>query len=100
MYLPASNSEGGEDADYIDRYIKKTSIENQDFEVISTELWEFLKARYSYDFEVKRYYQKASTWSYQTSLEVRLKLVPVVFVFTDSLMNDTTEPDNYQTKYI
>ena len=56
MYLPASNSEGGEDADYIDRYIKKTSIENQDFEVISTELWEFLKTRYSCDFEVKRYY--------------------------------------------
>jgi len=35
-----------------------------------------------------------------TTLEAKLKHVPVVFVFVDSLTNETTEPENYQKKYV
>ncbi len=97
--MHGTNSEKCSESDYIDRYIKKTCVENSDYEIISAETWEFLTQRYAFDFEVKRYYQKG-TWSYNTSLEVNLKLVPVVLVFTDQLLNQPIEPSDYQTRYI
>lgn len=47
-----------QEPEMIDRYIKETVEENRDFEVTSLEIWEFLTAKYGYDFEVRRYYHK------------------------------------------
>ena len=57
-YLHGSGTEKGQESEYIDRYIKKTSLERQDYEVISAETWEFVKEKYGFDFEVKRFYNK------------------------------------------
>ena len=85
--MHGTNSEKGWESEYIDRYVRKTCVENSDYEVISDETWEFLSKRYGFDLEVKRYYIKKESWSYQTTLEVTFKLVPVVLVFTDQLLN-------------
>lgn len=86
-YLHGTNTEKGWESEYIDRYVKKTCLENQDYEIISEETWEFLSKQYGFDLEVKRYYIKKESWSYQTTLEITFKLVPVVLVFTDQLLN-------------
>ena len=58
VYLHGTGTEKGQESEYIDRYIKKTSLERQDYEVISAETWEFVKEKYGFDFEVKRFYNK------------------------------------------
>ena len=42
----------------IDRYIVEGAVENQDYEICSTEIWQFLSSKFGFDFEVRRYYFK------------------------------------------
>lgn len=49
---------------------------------------------------MKRYYHKVSSWSYATTLETKLKIIPVALVFTDQLKNETIEPNDYKTKFV
>jgi hypothetical protein len=93
--LQGTNSVKGFESEYIDRYVKKTSLENTDYEVISEETWQFLSKRYGFDLEVKRYYTKKESWSYQTTLEVTFKQIPVVLVFTDQLSNKPIEATDF-----
>jgi hypothetical protein len=60
MYLRGtatpSEEEKGSEPECIDRYLKNDAIENKDYEVCSSEIWEFLSALYGFDFVVRRYY--------------------------------------------
>ena len=68
--------------EHIDRYIKESARENGEFVVINQELWEFLHKKYGYDFEVRRYWHKGQ-WVYQSTMEITMKQVPVILIFTD-----------------
>ena len=57
----------------------------------SEEIWKFLSEKYGFDHEVKRFFQKSGQWSYLTSLEITMKLVPIVILFTQTL-TQTTNP--------
>jgi len=45
----------GFETDFIDRYIKD-GREGVDYEIMSDSLWNFCKAKYGCDYEVKRFY--------------------------------------------
>jgi len=74
MYLHGTATtnevEKGSEPECIDRYLKSDAMENKDYEVCSSETWEFLSALYGYDYVVRRYYHKPYSWSYSTSLEI------------------------------
>lgn len=53
-----ATAEKGQEHECIDRYIKEEAKDNQDYEIISDEIWEYLNSRYGCDFEVRRYYNK------------------------------------------
>ena len=89
MFLPGTSSkEKGCEAECIDRYIKKGASEEKHFEVCSPETWVFLSKKYGFDYEVKRYYKKGQQWNNSTtSLELKMKLIPIVLVFEDQIKN-------------
>ena len=78
-------TEKGTEAECIDRYIKKGAVENKHFEFCSAASWEFLSEKYGFDLEVKRYYQNGQL-TLGATLEVKMKLVPLVLVYTDYLV--------------
>ena len=82
-----------------DRYVKESAVENQDYEIINGDLWEFLQTRYGFDYEVRRIYYEGQ-WSYQSKLEVTYKLVPVIFVFTDDFVNSKISEEMAKVRYV
>jgi hypothetical protein len=56
QYLSGTGSDKESEHEFMDRYIKEGACENQNFEVCSAEIWEFLSSKYGFDFEVKRFY--------------------------------------------
>lgn len=68
--------------DVVDKYIKSNVSERYDYKVINEELWKFLYEKYG-GSTIKRYSVPQGT--YYTTVEVRLKQVPVVFLPVDKL---------------
>lgn len=62
---------------HVDKYIKFSVSERYEFKVINQELWSFLYQKYG-GSEIKRYSIPQGT--YYTSIEVRLKQVPIVIL--------------------
>lgn len=65
-YLHGSGKIKGYDSECFDRYIKSNMQENVNYEVVSDKIWVMLSQNYGFDVEVKRYYDKTSTWSNYT----------------------------------
>lgn len=75
----------------VDTYLHKDVRERLHFEFISEEMWLFLKQRYDCDYEIKRFYSKAGSYSYTTEVEARFKKLPIFFVRADMLYREVTE---------
>jgi hypothetical protein len=67
--------------------------------VISGDIWEFLKDKYSFDHEVRRYFYK-SQFAYQSQMEVRMKRVPIVLVFVEKLPGKQFTQANLKTVFV
>ena len=102
VYLHGERVEGakdGKEPECIDRYIDANATEYNDYEICNKEIWDFCSSRYGYDFEVHRYYKKTS-WSYYTSVEVKMKEIPIIFVFCDQVAEKEIDKENYKKKFV
>jgi hypothetical protein len=66
----------------VDKYLKSDVRERYDYKVINQELWQFLYSKYG-GSEIKRY--SVPQGQYWTTIEVRLKPVPLVILPTSKL---------------
>eukprot|EP00347_Sterkiella_histriomuscorum_P018454 403345455 len=66
----------------VDKYLKSSASERYDYKIINEDLWRFLIDKYG-GSTIKRYSIPQGT--YYTTVEVRLKQVPVVFLPVDKL---------------
>lgn len=62
---------------WVDKYLRSDVSERYQFKIINQELWSFLHGKYG-GSEIKRYSIPQGT--YYTSIEVRLKQVPIVLL--------------------
>lgn len=71
------------DSNCVDKYVKADVRERLQFKIVNQELWTFLHSKYG-GSEIKRYAIPLSYYS--TSIEVRLKLIPVIILPTSKLI--------------
>ena len=83
----------------MDRYIKADAKDPTDYEIVSSEMWEFLRSKYGCDFEVRRYYQKRG-YSFYTQMEVTFKQVPVIIITYDQLKSQSIDETSISVKVI
>ena len=72
-YLKGTGNLKGFEKSVYDTYLHKDKRERLHFEIISEELWKFLKEKYDCDHEIKRYYVKGSGYYSMCQAETRFK---------------------------
>lgn len=77
VMLKGTGKVKGLESDYVDQYLRNDVREGMHFDVINGELWEMISTEYGADTAIKRFYYKENSYSMYTSVDTRLKLIPV-----------------------
>ena len=99
-FLKGTGTVPGFETNITDTYLANNARERQHFEFVNEEMWNFLKARYEVDHEIKRLYVNKGTYDVQVSIDARLKLIPIVFVRADDLYAGKLTAENFEIAYV